>query len=146
MHMVAQRCIDRALARSFLGVNWIPIYFSLVFITVRVGKMVLYIRHCFSFRLDYKLQLAAWALYYIYCRQNCKHNSNFVPKMVANLIEPKMWPLCKQGMAESMDGPSHPWMSRNGRRAIRGSMDGLDPPLAPNKALRSQALQLHSGR
>ena len=32
---------------------------------------------------------------------------------VNNLIEPKIWPLCKQGMV--------------------GSMDGLDPPLAPNK-------------
>ena len=32
---------------------------------------------------------------------------------VANLIEPKVWPLCTQGMA--------------------GSMDGLDPPLAPNR-------------
>ena len=52
-----------------------------------------------------KLQLAAWALYYIYRRQNYKHNSNFIPKTVANLIEPKVWPLCKQGMAGFMDGP-----------------------------------------
>ena len=31
-----------------------------------------------------------------------------------------------------MDGPGHPWMLKNGRWGIRGSMDGLDPPLAPN--------------
>ena len=31
--------------------------------------------------------------YYIYRRQNYKHNSNFIPKTVANLIEPKVWPL-----------------------------------------------------
>ena len=40
-----------------------------------------------------------------YCRQNFKHNSNFILKMVADLIELKMLPLCKQGVAESMDGP-----------------------------------------
>ena len=50
-----------------------------------------------------------------YCRQNFKHNSNFILKMVADLIELKMWPLCKRGVVESMDGPGHPWMSRNGR-------------------------------
>ena len=50
-----------------------------------------------------------------YCRQGFKHNSNFILKMVADLIELKMWPLCKRGAAESMDGPGHPWMSRNGR-------------------------------
>ena len=31
---------------------------------------------------------------YIYRRQNYKYNSNFIPKTFANLIEPKMWPLC----------------------------------------------------
>ena len=31
---------------------------------------------------------------YIYRRQNYKHNSNFILKTFANLIEPKMWPLC----------------------------------------------------
>ena len=55
-----------------------------------------------------------------------KYNSNFILKMVADLIELKMWPLCKRGVAKSMDSPGHPWMLRNGRRAIRGSMDG--PP------------------
>ena len=45
-----------------------------------------------------------------YCRQNFKHNSNFILKMVADLIELNMWPLCKRGVAESMDD--------------------LDPPLA----------------
>ena len=49
-----------------------------------------------------------------YCRQNFKHNSNFIFKMAAGLIELKMWPLCKRGVAESMDG--------------------LDTPLAPNSS------------
>ena len=40
-----------------------------------------------------------------------------------------------RGMAGSIDGPGHLWMLRNGGRAIRGSMDGLDPPLAPNSDL-----------
>ena len=40
-----------------------------------------------------------------YCRQNFKHNSNFILKMVADLIELKMWPSCKRGVAESVDGP-----------------------------------------
>ena len=61
-----------------------------------------------------------------YCRQKFKHNSNIILKMVADLIELKMWPLYKRGVAESMDGPGHPCMLKNGRRAIRGSMDG--PP------------------
>ena len=38
-----------------------------------------------------------------YCRQNFKH-SKFIPKMVTDLIELKMWPLRKRGVAESMDG------------------------------------------
>ena len=63
------------------------------------------------------------------CAQMCPKNT------ATNLIKPKMWPLCKQGMAGSMDDPGHPWTSRNGRRAIRGSVDGLDPPLAPNKVV-----------
>ena len=42
---------------------------------------------------------------------------------------------CRE-MAGSMDGPGHLWMLRNGRWAIRGSMDGLDPPLAPNRTPR----------
>ena len=49
MHNVAQGCIDCALARtSFLEVNCIPIpvSFSLIFMTMQVGKVVLY---CFSF-------------------------------------------------------------------------------------------------
>ena len=54
-----------------------------------------------------------------------------------------------------MDGPGHPWMSRNGRRAIRGSTDGLDLPLAPNSrhgaradacAAKEEARQLAWGR
>ena len=50
-----------------------------------------------------------------------------------------------------MDGPGHPWMLRNGRRAIRGSMDGLDPPLAPNickgkLAYAPQQCSLHDPR
>ena len=59
-----------------------------------------------------KFQLAVWALQYISCRQNYKPNSNFIPGTVASLIGPGVWPLCRRGMA--------------------GSMDGLDPPLAPN--------------
>ena len=39
------------------------------------------------------------------CAQMCTKNT------ATNLIEPKMWPLCKQGMTRSM---GHPWMSRNG--------------------------------
>ena len=50
---------------------------------------------------------------YIYRRQNYKHNSNFITKTFANLIEPKMWPLC---------------MARNGGP----SPVGLGPQLAPN--------------
>ena len=33
---------------------------------------------------------------HIYRRQNYKHNSNFIPKTFANLIEPNMWPLCME--------------------------------------------------
>ena len=40
-----------------------------------------------------KLKLAVRAPYYIYRSQNYKHNSNFTPKTVANLIKPKVWPL-----------------------------------------------------
>ena len=50
-----------------------------------------------------------------YCRQNFKHNSNFILKMAAGLIELKVWPLCKRRVAESMGGSGHLWMSRNGR-------------------------------
>ena len=46
---------------------------------------------------------------YVYRRQNYKHNSNF-PKTVANLIEPKMWPLCMAGNGgPSVDVRIHSW-------------------------------------
>ena len=47
----------------------------------------------FKFRFLPYSMLAVRALYYIYRNQNYKHNSNFIPKTVANLIEPKAWPL-----------------------------------------------------
>ena len=72
-------------------------------------------------------QLARSAVYVRKCAQK-----NTAP----NLIEPKMWPLCEQGMAGSMDGPlssGHPCMSRNGRRAIHESTVG------PEQYTHSQA-------
>ena len=42
---------------------------------------------------------------HIYRRQII--NSTFIPRMVTNLIEPKMWPLC---MAGSLAGGGHPWI------------------------------------
>ena len=63
---------------------------------------------------------------YIYRHQNYKHNSNFIPKTFANLIEPKMWPLC---------------MARNGGP----SPVGLGPQLALNITYGS-ALRLGPNR
>ena len=50
---------------------------DLILYTITVGKIT-----------------AVQAPCYIYRRQNYKYNSNFIPKTFANLIEPKMWPLC----------------------------------------------------
>ena len=47
---------------------------------------------------------------YIYRRQNYKHNSNFITKTFANLIEPKMWPLCMaRNGGPSVDVRIHSW-------------------------------------
>ena len=74
---------------------------DLILYTITVGKIT-----------------AVQAPCYIYCRQNYKYNSNFIPKTFANLIEPKMWPLC---------------MARNGGPSIvRPSPVGLGRQLAPN--------------
>ena len=45
-----------------------------------------------------------------YCRQNFKHNSNFILKTFANLIEPKMWPSCMaRNGGPSVDVRTHSW-------------------------------------
>ena len=52
---------------------------------------------------------AVQASCYIYRRQNHKH-SNFILKTFANLIEPKMWPLCMaRSGGPSVDVRIHSW-------------------------------------
>ena len=47
---------------------------------------------------------------YIYRHQNYKHNRNFIPKTFANLIKPKMWPLCMaRNGGPSADVRIHSW-------------------------------------
>ena len=66
---------------------------DLILYTITVGKIT-----------------AVQALCYIYRRQNYKHNSNFIPKTFANLIEPKMWPLCMaRNGGPSVDVRIHSW-------------------------------------
>ena len=66
---------------------------DLILYTITVGKIT-----------------AVQAPCYIYRRQNYKHNSNFIPKTFANLIEPKMWPLCMaRNGGPSVDVRIHSW-------------------------------------
>ena len=59
-----------------------------------------------------------------YCVRKCAHKNT-----ATNLIEPKMWHLCKQGMAGSMDGP--PWRHRQAIRGCREMTGGpsVDTPV-----------------
>ena len=87
---------------------------------------------------------AVQALCYIYRRQNYKHNSIFIPK-IANLIEPKMWPLCMaRNGGPSVDVRIHSWprptvniriLSWLGLTVDVIARPTVDPQLAPNTSL-----------
>ena len=59
-----------------------------------------------------KLQLAVQAPYYTYRRENYKHNSNFIPKTVANLIEAKLRCGLYEWLGILHEQAGHPWIHR----------------------------------
>ena len=122
---------------------------DLILYTIAVGKIA-----------------AVQAPCYIYRRQNYKHNSNFIPKTFANLIEPKMWPLCMaRNGGPTVDvgpsiarptvdarpttvGPGHPqsaWVASWPRTDATAFCHGCTTSThwVPTSALRSS---LHEGR
>ena len=108
---------------------------DLILYTITVGKIT-----------------AVQAPCHIYRRQNYKHNSNFIPKTLANLIEPKMWPLCmaKNG-GPSVDVRIRSWpgptVGVRTHSQPRPTVDvgpsiarpTVDPQLAPNTSILMRA-------
>ena len=84
---------------------------------------------------DYCRQITVRALYYIYRRQNYKHNSSFIPKTVTNLIEPKVWLLCMSGNLQEAGNPRIHGLPAIVRPSSDSgpSADSPDLRLAPNR-------------
>ena len=88
-------------------------------------------------------------LCYICRRQNYRHNSNFIPKTFANLIEPKMWPLCMARNGEpSVDVRIHSWpgptMDLQLARANCGQQLARAIPSRPGSPVGSEQTRLPS--
>ena len=89
---------------------------DLILYTITVGKIT-----------------AVQAPCYIYRRQNYKYYSNFIPKTFANLIEPKMWPLCMaRNGGPSVDVRIHSWPGPTVDVGPSIARPTVDPQLAPN--------------